>query len=282
MRLFDQQLRKTSDKSDSEQLAGRHVLLREMIRKQVLLMVRYRVNFAIQIIGMYLFFAVIFFGGKAIIGNVGAGLSTLSSTFDALIVGWFLLTMAQSAYSGLQGEITSESMWGTLELLYISPYGFGTVMGLKTIVNVLLSFFWGVLMLFLMMITTQTWLSIDIITIVPIVAFSLMSVIGVGFAIAGLALIYKKISSISNLMQFGLVGLITASVTDISLFGLLPLVQGSDMLQEAMRQGVRLWQFSIIDILILVGNGIIYFVIGYMIFNYAANIARKRGVMGHY
>ncbi|ELY79455.1 hypothetical protein C486_10659 [Natrinema gari JCM 14663] len=254
-----------------------------MVMKQLLLLVRYRVNFIIQIVSMYLFFAVIFFGGKAVARNIGGGaVGALSSTFDGLIVGWFLWTMAQSAYSGLQGEITSESMRGTLEHLYLSPYGFGSVMCLKIIVNVLLSFFWGAVMLVSMMVTTQIWLTVDLLTILPIIIFSLMSVIGIGFGIAGLALIYKKVGSISNLMQFGLVGLIAAPVTGISLLRFLPLAQGSAMLQMAMQEGVALWDYSLRNIALLVGTGIFYFVLGYLLFIYCATIARKRGVMGHY
>ncbi|WP_145973573.1 MULTISPECIES: ABC transporter permease [unclassified Natrinema] len=254
-----------------------------MVMKQLLLLVRYRVNFIIQTVSMYLFFAVIFFGGKAVARNIGGGaVGALSSTFDGLIVGWFLWTMAQSAYSGLQGEITSESMRGTLEHLYLSPYGFGSVMCLKIIVNVLLSFFWGAVMLVSMMVTTQIWLTVDLLTILPIIIFSLMSVIGIGFGIAGLALIYKKVGSISNLMQFGLVGLIAAPVTGISLLRFLPLAQGSAMLQMAMQEGVALWDYSLRNIALLVGTGIFYFVLGYLLFIYCATIARKRGVMGHY
>ena len=265
-----------------EPLAGRRVLLRAMFLKELLLMLRYRVDFAIRLVGMYLFFAVIFFGGHAAATQVDGGPGALSDTFDGIIVGWFLWTMAQTAYTTLHQDVTSESRWGTLEHLYMSPYGFGTVMSLKAVVNVLLAFLWGFVMLVLMMLTAQRWFTVDLVTIVPIATFAVMSVLGLGFAIAGLALVYKKVGSINGLMQFVLVGLIAAPVAGISWFSFLPLVQGSAMLQDAMRGGTALWEFPPAELGLLVGAGVGYFAIGYLIFSYCERVARSRGVMGHY
>lgn len=265
-----------------EPLAGRHVLLRAMIVKQLLLTLRYRVNFALQLVVIYVFFALIFFGGKAAVSQIEGGAGALSSTFEGFIVGWFLWTMAQTAYQNVHSDVTSESQWGTLEQLYLSPYGFGWVMGLKSVVNVLLSVFIGALLLALMMVTTWTWFTVDVVTLVPIIVLSIMSVLGIGFVIGGLALIYKRVESVNNLMQFVLMGLIAAPVADTTLLNVLPLAQGSAMLQEAMREGVALWKFSALELSLLVGTGVGYFVVGFLVFRYASKVARRRGVMGHY
>lgn len=268
--------------SRSRELAGLHVVLWTMIRKQALLMIRYRFNFAMQIVGMYLTFAVIFFGGQVAASQIGVGSRALSSTLEGIIVGWFLWTAAQAAYSGLQSEVTSESQWGTLEQLYISPYGFGWIMSLKSVVNVLLAVFFSGVLLALMMVTTWTWLQINLLTIVPILLFGIMSALGVGFAVGGLALIYKRVSGINNIINFAFLGLIAAPVADVQLLRLFPLVQGSAMLQEAMRNGVPFWAFSPLEIGLLVGTGVTYLLLGYLVFRYASGVARKRGVMGHY
>lgn len=273
------------DDSDSRQFdspVGRHVLLRAMVVKRLLLTVRYRVNLLFQLLGLYVFFAIVFFGGQAAVSRAVNGPTSLSSTFEGFIVGWFLWTMAQTAYQNVHSDITSESQWGTLEQLYISPYGFGWVMGLKSAVNVLLSVFLGGVLLVLMMVTTWTWFTVDVVTLVPIIVLTIMSVLGLGFVVGGLALVYKKVGSINNLMQFVLMGLIAAPVADKPLLNFLPLAQGSAMLQEAMRDGVALWEFSTVDISILVGTGVGYFTIGFLVFSYASKVARRRGVMGHY
>lgn len=273
----------TDDESATDADAGIAMLVRTVLRMNFLLMARYRVNFVAQLIGMYLFFAAIFFGGQAALESAGgAGIGALGSTLDAVIVGWFLWTMAQSAYSGLAGEVTQESRWGTLEQLYMSPHGFGTVMGVKVLVNLLLSLLMGSLMLGMMLVTTGRTLTLDVVTVLPIILLALATVVGLGFVFAGLALVYKKVSSVSQLMQFVLVGLIAAPAADVFAMRLLPLVQGSSMLQEAMREGVRLWEFSAVDLGVLAGTAAVYLSAGYVVFMTCSHIARQRGVMGHY
>ncbi len=257
-------------------------LLWEILRKQFTVMIRYRANFIINLFTIYLFFAIIFFGGQALVSQVTSGSGSMNSTFNGIIVGWFLWTMAQGAYAGLSGDVTMESQWGTLEQLFMSPHGFGKVMFLKAISNVVQSMVVGGLVLAMMLVTTQRVLAVDVVTIVPITLFALLSVVGLGFIFAGLALIYKRIGSISNLMQFGMIALVGAPIIDVSYLRFLPLVQGSAMLQEAMRFGTRLWQFSAVELGILVGTAFLYLIIGYAVFRFCSRIARKRGVMGHY
>lgn len=261
--------------------ANLHTLLRAVLAKQLLLMVRYRVNFAAQFVSLYLIFAVVFFGGQAAASNVG-GAGSLQSTFDGVIVGWFLWSMAQAAYFSLPGDVTSESQWGTLEQLYMSPHGFGTVMAVKVLVNMVTSVLVGAVILVMMLVTTQRSLSVDIVTIAPIVVLGLLSVVGVGFVFAGLALVYKRVESFSNLMQFGLVGLIAAPAADVAALRLLPLVQASAMLQTSMRNGQPLWEYPALNLGLLVATGLTYALAGYAVFRVCAREARKRGVMGHY
>lgn len=272
----------SSDSSTNDTASG-WLLLWTILRMNFLLLARYRVNFAIQIVGMYLFFAVLFFGGQAAVSNVGeSGVGALGSTLDAFIVGWFMWTMSQTAYFSLSREVTQESRWGTLEQLYMSPHGFGTIMLTKVAVNMFLSVIIGAIMLALIILTTGRSLAIDVISIVPVVLLALISIVGVGFIFAGLTLIYKKLDSVSQLMQFVIIGLIAAPGADNSLLNLLPLVQGSGMLQEIMREDVRLWEFSSLELFLLCGTALFYLGIGYVVFRYCTRVARSRGVMGQY
>lgn len=263
-------------------LAGRHVLLWAVVKKWFLLLVRYPVNTVAQILTIYLFFAVIFFGGQAAANSVGGGAGAMSSTFDGLIVGWFLWTMSLTAYFSLSQNVTQESQWGTLEQLYMSPYGFGTVMSAKVVTNVMASLLWGAIVLALMLVTTGRTLSVDLLTILPVSVFALASVVGIGFVFAGLALVYKRIENVSQMMQFVLIGLVAAPVANVEVLRYLPLAQGSAMLQAAMQDGVRLWEFAPFELGVLVGSGVVYATAGYLVFRYCASVARRRGVMGHY
>ncbi|MCO8246146.1 ABC transporter permease [Haladaptatus sp. AB643] len=266
--------------SDSD-VAGVLTLFAAVLRKRVLLLVRYPMNTLAQIVTVYLFFAVIFFGGKAAAGSIGAA-SALSGTFGGLIVGWFLWTMALAAYFSLATSITREAQWGTLEQLYMSPYGFGAVMVSSVVAYLLESMLWGAIILPLMLVTTGQHLAVDLLTVVPIVVLTLLPVVGIGFVFAGLALLYKRIENVSQLMQFVLIGLIAAPVADFEPLRYLPLVQGSAMLQRAMQNGVRLWQFPATDLAILVAAAVGYCLFGFYVFTLAARRARRQGVLGHY
>lgn len=272
----------TSVDSPGNDPVGVTTLLRQLIVQKFLLMIRYRVDFFGGIIGSYVFFAILFFGGQAAMSSVGSGAAALGSTLDGFIVGWFLYTMSQAAYFSLASGVTQESEWGTFEQLYMSPYGFGTVMASKVLVNLVESVLFGGIMLVLMLLTTRRTLSVDLVTIVPVTVLALLSVVGLGFVFAGLALVYKRIDSFSQLMQFVIVGLIAAPVAGFSPLRFLPLVQGSSMLQDAMRQGTRLWEFSALDVGLLVGTAVVYSLVGYAVFRFCSHVARKRGVMGHY
>jgi ABC-2 type transport system permease protein len=54
------------------------------------------------------------------------------------------------------------------------------------------------------------------------------------------------------------------------------------MLQRAMVGGVRLWEFPLTDLVLLVGVAVGYLLAGYLVFQYATRRARKLGVLGDY
>lgn len=270
----------TTDAPD-DAVAGLPTLLGAVVYKRALILVRYPMNTFAQLVSVYLFFAVIFFGGRAAANSVG-GASAFGETLDGLIVGWFLWTMALTAYFSLAMNVTNESQWGTLEQLYMSSYGFGSVMAASVVAFLLESLLWGAIILPLMLLTTGRHLAVDLLTVAPVSVFALLSVVGIGFVFAGLALLYKRIENVTQLMQFVILGLVAAPIADFPPLRYLPLVQGSAMLQGAMQNGTRLWEFPTTDVLVLLATGVGYCLVGFAAFNLAAQRARRKGVMGHY
>lgn len=244
--------------------------------KKAILLIRYPVNTASQMASIYLIFAVIFFGGRAVAGQA------LTDSLSGIIVGFFLFTMAIVSYSGLSWSITREAQWGTLEQLYMSPYGFGRVMILKVCVDVAFSFLWGALILVLMLLTTGKTLSVDVLTILPLIVLTLASAVGIGFVFAGAAVLYKRIENVFQLVQYGFIGLIAAPVHEYSFLRFLPVTQGSALLQRAMREGTALWNLPTAELGVLVGTAVFYAGLGYLIFLKATDRARRLGVMGQY
>ncbi|WP_306054294.1 ABC transporter [Natronococcus wangiae] len=235
-------------------------------------------NTAGAIIGLYALFLVVYFGGRSLVGPGFGG------TLGALIVGFFLFIMGNASYKALAGLFATEAKWGTLERLYLSPLGFRRIAVLLSLGSLFTTFFVGFTMLTLMLLTTGESLSLDLLSIVPIVTFTLLSTMGLGLLFGGATVRYKNISSIFGLVKFALVALIAAGPTSEDAFALklLPLVQGSYLLQRVMNEGVRLWDLEVFELFVLAFVGAAYFITGCVLFWYFTERARETGVMGHY
>ena len=245
-------------------------------RKKIALRIRYPVNTLSQFGTIGLVFLIMFYGGSAVAPGA------IEDTIEGLIVGYLLWSLSIMAYSGLSWNVTREAQWGTLEQLFMSPFGFGRVMFVKTVVNVLESALWGVGVLALMLLVTGRSLALDPLTVVPLVALALAPAVGVGFLFGGLAIRFKRVENAFQLVQFLFVGLIAAPVGAYPMLKWLPLTQGSQLLQEAMKNGTALWNLPTGELGVLVLTAVGYLALGFGAFVYCQRWARRAGVMGHY
>ncbi|WP_435348955.1 ABC transporter permease [Haloarchaeobius sp. HRN-SO-5] len=257
-------------------LRGYLGFFRASARKRFVLLVRYPVNTLSQLGTVFLVFLVLFYGGNAVAP------AAMSDTIGGIIVGYLLWSMSLTAYSGLSWNVTREAQWGTLEQLFMSPFGFGRVMLAKTVVNLLEAFLWGVATLGFMLVVTGRTLALDPLTLLPLGALALAPAVGIGFAFGGLAIRFKRVENAFQLAQFAFVGLIAAPVDQYPFLRWLPLAQGSQLLRTAMQDGVPLWQLPGDELAVLVVTAIGYLALGYAAFTYCQRWARREGVMGHY
>ncbi|GAB7018050.1 ABC transporter [Halostagnicola bangensis] len=252
-------------------------LLIAVFEKQFILLKRYWLNTVLMLLGVYIMFAMVFFGGQTVGGD------SIDSALDSVVIGFFLFLAASAAYFDVARSIMQEAQWGTLEQLYMSPFGIGRVLGVKTIFNVVVSTGLAIGLLGLMLVTTGRSLAIDVVTIVPLLVVTILPAVGIGYFVAGLSLLYKRIENVQQLLQFGFVGLIAApGVVQGPILALLPLSYGSDLLTRAMIDGTRLWEFSPVELTALVASSLAYLAVGYVIFGWFVGKTRERGIMGHY
>lgn len=255
---------------------GYRHLVSAVLRREVLIFLRYPANAVGFIIVNLLFFGILFVGGTMLAGEA------MADSIEGIIVGYLMWMMATTCYQGVVRDVQSEAGWGTLERHFITPFGFPMVMASKAIAKLVFTFFYATIILVAMLLLTRTMLYIDLVTVVPILLLALASVFGIGFAMAGLTVLYKNISSWTGLVNFVIVGLVAAPVFDLGWTAVLPLVQGSTMLQVAMRDGVRLWEFEPLHVLVLAAVGIGYLLLGYVIFHICQRRARRLGTLGDY
>ncbi|MFC6955110.1 ABC transporter permease [Halorubellus litoreus] len=251
-------------------------LVEALARKRYVILREYPVNTLTQLAVTYMFFAGIFFGGRAVAG------AAITDSLPGIIVGFFVWTMAITAFAGAARSIMEDAQWGTLEQLYMSPYGFERVMAANAVVRLLESFAWGGAILAAMLATTGQSLTLDVLTVVPLVVLTVASALGIGFVFAGLALVYKRIDNIFGLLNFGLLFLIAAPTDQYPWLAVLPLSQGSTLLQRAMTDGVAIWNLPVLDLAILVATAVGYVAAGVVAFRFAERRARRDGLLGQY
>ncbi|ELZ18059.1 ABC transporter [Haloterrigena salina JCM 13891] len=262
--------------SRSGRTGGYYHLLRAVIVRDLLIWIRYPVNAGMRLFINLLFFGMLLYGGTLLAGQA------MADSLEGLIVGYFLWSLATGAYSGIVNDIQAEAGWGTLERHFVTPFGFGPVVLAKTVAIVFRTFLTSAVVLAAMLLATGTRLDLHLVTVVPVATLAIASTLGLGLAMGGLSVLYKRISSVVNLLGFAFVGLISAPVFDVPWLAALPLVQGSALLQLAMRSGTRLWEFDPAALAVLVATAVGYLALGYAVFGLATRRARRLGVLGDY
>ena len=251
-------------------------LTRAVLYREYLIFVRYPANAIGGVVVALFFFGVLFYGGQLLAGQA------LTDSLSGIIVGYFLWTLSVGAYSSVSNDIGSEVQWGTLERHITTPFGFAPVALLKGVAKVVRTFLTSALILALMLLLTGARLRLDPVTVVTVAGLSITSVLGLGFAAGGITALYKRIGNWLNLLQFGFIVLISAPVFEAPWTRVLPLAHGSAMLQRSMVEGVRLWEFGLAELGLLVAVAAGYLGAGYLVFHYATRRARRLGVLGDY
>lgn len=251
-------------------------LARAVLYREFLIFVRYPANAVGGVVIALFFFGVLFYGGRLLAGRA------LADSLEGIVVGYFLWTLSVGAYSSVSNDIGSEVQWGTLERHITTPFGFAPVALLKGVAKVVRTFLTSAVVLVVMVLLTGTTLSVDPVTVVAVAGLAITSVLGLGFAAGGITVLYKRIGNWLNLLQFGFIVLISAPVLDAPLTRFLPLAHGSALLQRAMVDGVRLWEFGVGELVLLVSVAVGYLLGGYLVFHYATRRARRLGVLGDY
>lgn len=260
----------------SNRLRGYWYMLRTVVRFEFILMVRYPLNFVSRVVTFLVLFITIFVGGKLIGGP------SFDNSVAGLLVGYYLWVMASMSHNGVANSIKAYADWGTLERHFTTPYGIWSVLLSLSLAKLIWTFVISTGILLVLMFVTGVWITVDLLTIGVLITPTIASAIGIGIAAGGFTILYKKIDSLLNLIGYVFIGLISAPAFDLGPTWLLPLAQGSALLQRTMTEGVRFWEFApeALARLYVVAFG--WFFIGFLVFTFAQRRARHLGVLGDY
>lgn len=252
--------------------------------KTIVMLRRYTFNTISQVVSIYFLFLVVFFGAQGISGAVGGSPVALGDTLDATIVGFFLWFLALATNSDLSWGIMSEARLGTLEQMMMTPVGFRWVSFFQVIANTIASLLMSGVILAAMLLTSGRQLQIDFATVVPLLLLVLVTSTGIGFVLAGLALIYKRIEALFQMMQFIFIALIGAPalIDSVPVLAALPLSLPSLLLNRAMTEGLPLGELGADKLLLAALSAGVYFTVGLLVFGRMERKARDSGSLAQY
>ncbi|MEN2767879.1 ABC transporter permease [Ornithinibacillus xuwenensis] len=247
------------------------------IRREYILLKRYLPNTIAMLITFYVLFLGMF-AGISLIGDP----SSQDTNIQYVIVNYIFWFLAMVVVNDIGWQITNEATQGTLEQLGMSPIGIWKIMLSRLLSSTIIEFIIIVFLLYVSMLTAGQWLNVDVLSILPILILTLISMFGLGLIIAGFTMILKQIQAFLQILQFILAGLTFVPLSVAPFLAFFPFVKGIDMVREVMINGVTLSEFTMGDIAILLFNAVFYFAIGLLVFLRCERFAMKKGLLAHY
>jgi ABC-2 type transport system permease protein len=259
-------------------------LFKVSIERSIKELVRYKFNTVSDIISFYVLFISMFFGMKLFGISMNVSSVALGETLEGFVVGYFLWTVMVMAYSDTANNVISDASRGTLEQISMSNLGLYNILIVRSITNLIVNLLVCFIVLFSIMVTTNYWLDIKIGQLLILILIGIFSILGIALIFGGLALIFKKIQSLLNIIQYFLIALVIPGPNSFSrlISSILPFRTTIENVYRITMGGESIMDFSLGNFGIMVGNSAVYFFIGLFIFNQCEKIAKKKGLLGQY
>lgn len=192
---------------------------------------------------------------------------------------WFLLMLGVTS---MGWELSAEALRGTLEQLYMSTVPPWLILAFRMLATAVINTVLLGLLMVLSMLTAGQWLSVDLATVALVLPPTMLAVMGLGFVVAGLTIVYKQIGAVLQLVQFVLMAVAFVPLSAAPLLALVPTAKGIDMVRQVLAGGLPLSSFGGGDWLVLVGTGAVYFLVGLGAYLLFERRAMHKGLLGHY
>jgi ABC-2 type transport system permease protein len=241
--------------------------------------IRYPLDTASTIIITSIFFYGLFLSIRYVAGpNINFG-----SRLDAIVVGYVLWTLVTFIVQVIAFGLQTEAQTGTIEQLFLSPYGTLKVFIARALANVTTSLVMTVSVLCFTMVLTGRYLYFSPLLIFPLITV-LLAAYGLSLMMGALTLLFKRVGQMLGLVQFGMFFLLTIPAESWTgpfqaLKIILPMTLGAGILRDLMALNISL-DLPLIFLALL--NGIGYFVLGSLIFLWAERKAKHQGILNGY
>jgi len=259
-----------------------YYLFKVSLERTVKELYRYKFNTISNFLIFYVLFMFMFLGVRQFGISLGVSPIDMGNNLEGFIVGYFLWTIIMLAYSNIAYSIINDANRGTLEQLNMSNISLSQIVIVRSFSNLLLNIVFSIVLLFFIMRKTGYWLEIDLISILIPIFLGIFSILGIGLIFGGLALIFKKIQSLLNIVQYFLIALVAITPESNTISAIIPFNYAAGMIFSTMMGGNSFTDFSLYDYGITIGNSIIYLILGLVVFSQCVKIAKSKGLLGQY
>lgn len=247
------------------------------LKRSWLELARYPLATLGEIIVVTLVFYGLFLGASYLSNGADFG-----QRLEDTVVGYAAFVFLMATLTTLTWEIQREALTGTLEQLLLTPFGLPRVLLHRAVAKLGLNLLTTALILIVLGTLMRTDLEFRATIAVPI-ATALIGAYGLGLILAGLALVFKRIDQVTQLLQFALMFLLIAPLETFPsarwISGLAPLSPSVGMLRDIMVRGGGI---DPVALAIAALNSLAYLVCGVAIFYWALRVAKTRGVVAGY
>lgn len=251
------------------------------IYKRLRILLAYKMNLLMQVVTVVL----IFIGVSYFIENGQLNPAPLAS----ILLGYLVWFYARIVIMSSSEELMGEAQAGTLEQMYMSPIPAGLLLFARMLALLLSTTVMVVLPMAALALVLRIQIPLRWEELVTLV-ITLLGLFGFTLALSGMALIFKQIEALADLVQNALLFL-TGALLPVSRFPewltiiaqSLPITQGIIVLRAVALQQVSLEKaWSDGSLVLLCVNSACYLLAGMVIFKCGERVAKMQGSLGHY
>lgn len=212
-----------------------------------------------------------------------SGSDTFGERLDSVVVGYVIWTLVVYIVNDIATNLQIEANTGTLEQVFLSPFGAPRVFLARAIASLTLRFLLILGVMAIIITMTGSQIAFPPLLLLPLFTL-LLSAYGLAFFIGSFALVLKKVQQVLSMFQFVLFFLLATPTEDWTgpariVANVLPILPSTGLLRDLMARGEGLdWDRWAIALL----NGIVYFTIGTLLFRWAEGQAKRQGTLGSY
>jgi ABC-2 type transport system permease protein len=164
----------------------------------------------------------------------------------------------------------------------MSPCGLRLVLIAQFVANLGIQLVVVAFLLTVMMAVSGRRLNVDLVSLLPLVLLTVAGVLGLGLMVGGCALVFKRVQTLIQVLQMGLVALIAAPLKRVPWLRYLPLSWGNQLITRVMVNGQSIFDLPGHSLLFLLAHACVWLAAGLFVFGRFEKAARRRALLGHY